>query len=183
MARYEEIRMLNLRNWSVSILALAIVTGTCFGQDDEPAKFYKLDFVVKEVEGAKVLNARTYSVLVSGVVVTHGREMALGSCSIRTGSKIPYSTGKESTYLDVGVSIDCKAVKEAPGGLTMRVDADVSSVAQESTTPTNLGPVVRQNKWESNVIVPLKKPTLIFSSDDLTSKHQMQVELTATPIT
>jgi hypothetical protein len=32
------------------------------------------------------------------------------------------------------------------------------------------------------VIVPLKKPTVIFSSDDLTTKHQMQLELTATPI-
>jgi hypothetical protein len=30
--------------------------------------------------------------------------------------------------------------------------------------------------------VPIRKPTVIFSSDDTTTKHQMQVELTATPI-
>ncbi len=167
--------MLNLRNGSVCILALAIVAGTCFGQNAGPAKFYKLDFVVKEVEGAKVLNARTYSVVVS-------TERGAESCSTRTGSKVPYSTGRENTYLDVGVGIDCRSVKEAPGGLNLRVDADVSSAVQESTTTANL-PFVRQNKWASNVIVPLKKTTVIFSSDDLTSKHQMQVELTATPIT
>jgi len=41
---------------------------------------------------------------------------------------------------------------------------------------------VRQNKWGSIVLVALRKPTVIFSSDDLTSKHQVQLELTATPI-
>jgi hypothetical protein len=62
--------------------------------------------------------------------------------------------------------------------LNLRVDTDISSVAQESNPP-----VVRQNKWDSNVTVPLRKPVVVFSSDDLTSKHQMQLEITATPIT
>jgi hypothetical protein len=171
--------MFNMKIASAGLLILALLAGACLAEDaPPPTTFYKLDFVVKEVEGAKVHNSRTYS-----VVVASARGL-LDSCSIRTGSKIPFSTGKDQyTYLDVGVSIDCRSVKEAPGGLTMRVDADVSSVAQESVAPANLGPVVRQNKWASEVIVPLKRATVIFSSDDLTSKHQMQVELTATPIT
>jgi hypothetical protein len=49
-------------------------------------------------------------------------------------------------------------------------------------TPVMRQPVVRQNQWQAGVIVPLKKPTVVFSSDDLTTKRQMQVELTATPI-
>jgi hypothetical protein len=32
------------------------------------------------------------------------------------------------------------------------------------------------------VIVPVGKPTVIFSSDDVASKGQMQLELTASPI-
>jgi hypothetical protein len=43
-------------------------------------------------------------------------------------------------------------------------------------------PSIRSNSWSSVVIVPLKTPTLIFSSDDPASKRQMQLELTATPI-
>lgn len=168
--------MFKMKILSVGLAALALLAGTCFAEDaPPPTKFYKLDFVIKEVEGSKVLNARTYSAVVS-------TERGADSCSIRTGSKVPYFTGKENTYLDVGVGIDCRSVKEAPGGLNLRIDADVSSVVQESTTTANL-PFVRQNKWASNVTVPIKKPTLIFSSDDLTSKHQMQVELTAMPIT
>lgn len=167
--------MFKMKISSVGLLTLALIAGTCFAEDAAPPKFFKLDFVVKELEGAKVLNARTYSVVVS--VQTDSPP-----CSIRTGSKVPYSTGgTQYSYLDVGVSIDCRAVKEAPGGLSLRVDADVSSVL-ESTTPTNLPPIVRQNKWASNVVVPLRKPTVIFSSDDLTTKRQMQVEITATPI-
>jgi hypothetical protein len=30
--------------------------------------------------------------------------------------------------------------------------------------------------------IPLKKPTVLFSSDNLDSKSQMQVEVTATPV-
>jgi hypothetical protein len=37
-------------------------------------------------------------------------------------------------------------------------------------------------KWNAPVIVPLRKATVIFASDDPSSKRQMQLELTATPI-
>ncbi len=64
--------------------------------------------------------------------------------------------------------------------------ADISSIPSEPAVPATASaptqPTVRQNKWDSTVIVPLKKPTVLFSSDDLTSKRQMQLELTATPI-
>jgi hypothetical protein len=78
-------------------LALALLAAACSAEDAAPTKFYKLEFVVKEIDGAKVLNARTYSVMVSGVVVSGEREIATGSCSIRTGNRVPYFTGKERT--------------------------------------------------------------------------------------
>jgi hypothetical protein len=62
----------------------------------------------------------------------------------------------------------------------MLVSADLSTV-QPSEAP-NTPPIIRQNRWGSHVLVPLKKPTVIFSSDDLTTKRQMQLEVTATPI-
>ena len=174
--------MRTIRGWSAAVLALAFVAGACFAQEAQSAKFYKLDFVVKEVEGAKVLNTRAYSVTASTERSDAGR------CSIRTESKVPYTTGPAAiggqpqfTYLDVGVGIDCHSVTVESGQLSLHVDANVSSVVQDAPTPGP--PVVRQNKWSSGVIVPLKKPTVIFSSDDLTTKRQMQLELTATPIT
>lgn len=172
--------MPKFRNWSVRFLALALAAGICFAQDAVPPKFYKLDFVVREVEGTKVLNARTYSITIS----TESK----APCAIRTQSKVPYMTGpaavgvkQEFSYLEVGVNIDCRSVTIEPGQLSLHVEADVSSLLAEAPTPGP--PVVRQNRWSSAVFVPLKKPTVIFSSDDLTTKRQMQLELTATPIT
>lgn len=165
----------HIRNSIMCLLASALLTGACFAEDAAPSKFYKLDFVVKEVDGAKILNTRRYSAIASSQDQGH-------ACSIRAGGKAPYYNGKEYNYLDVGVNIDCLHLKEASNGLSLSVQADVSSLVPESTTNAD-HPFVRQNKWGSTVLVPLRKPTIIFSSDDLTTKHQMQLELTATPIT
>ncbi len=165
--------MRNIRNYGAGLLAMAVMAGACLAADTAPPKFYKLDFVVKEVEGTKVVNARTYSVTAS--------DEKPGRYSIRTGAKVPFSNGKDYTYLDVGVNIDCRGLEETQAGFSSWVDAEISSVVPESTvTPER--PFVRQIKWSSFVVVPLKKPTVIFFSDDLTGKHQTQLELTATPI-
>jgi hypothetical protein len=168
--------MLKIRDFFRLLPAFALAA-TCFAQEAVPSKFYKLDFVVKEVEGAKVLNARSYSVTVS----------LDRSCSIRTGGQVatqtaPMGTIPQFNYREVGVNIDCHHVREAANGLSLDVNADVSSVLQEPTAPPPSPPVTRQNRWSSTVIVPLKKPTVVFSSDDVASKRQMQLELTATPI-
>jgi hypothetical protein len=169
--------MPKIRNWSVRFLALALLAGTCFAQNPEPPKFYKLDFVLKEVEAAKVLNARSYSITVS-------TDTSSPHSSIRTGSKVPTPTGGagQFTFVDVGVNIDCASVKAEQNELSLAVTAEVSSILQESTMAPGAHPVIRQNKWTSSVVVPIKKPTVIFASDDTTTKRQMQLELTATPI-
>jgi len=170
--------MLKIKVFFRFLLAFALAAA-CLGQEAVPSKFYKLDFVVKEVEGSKVLNARSYSVTVS----------LDRSCSIRTGGQVATPIASMGTipqfnYREVGVNIDCHHVREAANGLSLDVNADITSVLQEPTTPPTIPPppVIRHNQWSSTVIVPLKKPTVIFSSDDLTTKHQMQLELMATPI-
>ena len=63
----------------------------------DPISYYRIDFVIKEVEGGKVLNSRAYSMTTS----TSPR-----NSSIRTGSKVPYETVKgQYNYSDVGINI------------------------------------------------------------------------------
>ena len=136
----------------------------------EPIGYYRIDFVIKEVEGGKVLNSRAYSMTTS----TSPR-----NSSIRTGSKVPYQTGSgQYNYAEVGINIDCKNMKEENNRLILDVLAEVSSTAQG--TEGSSTPIIRQNRWISTVTVPLNKPTTVFSSDDVTAKRQMQVEITAT---
>jgi len=86
------------------------------------------------------------------------------------------------TYLDLGVNIDCHDVRELTGQLTLSITADIAAATTETGSSSNPNPVIRQYKWNSAVIVPLRKATQIYSSEDLGSKRKFQLELTATPI-
>ncbi len=164
--------MLTLRNCAA---VWGLFATTCFAQNPESPKFYKLEFTVKDMEGTRALSARTYSMLAT----TDGP-----NSSIRAGSKVPIPAAPGSTqqfsFIELGVNIDCRGIKEAQNELAMNVTADISSTGQEAASPAY--PIIRQNKWSSSVVVPLRKATLIFSSDDVTTKRQIQLELTATPV-
>jgi hypothetical protein len=164
--------MFNLTKLTV---ACGLLAGICFAESaSDQEKYYHLDFVVKELDGGKVVNARHY---LTSMMTGRGDG---GGCNIRTGSKVPVPVSGGSTqftYIDVGVNIDCQRGQEIDGNLALGVVAEVSSAASSPNPP-----IIRQNKWNSRVIVPIGKATMVFSSDDLASKGQIQVELTATPI-
>lgn len=136
-------------------------------------KFFTLNFVVREVEGGKPLNTRAFAMTVASIP---------GNQMIRAGAKVPVSTGGTSfQFYDLGVNIDCRAVREVGSSLMMNVSAEVSSLVLPTDGALSQ-PTVRQNRWNSEAVIPLKKPTVIFSSDDLASKRTLQLEVTATPI-
>jgi len=169
--------MPNKISFATGLLGITILAGTCFPQTENPkppegTKAYQLDFVVKELEDGKVVNTRNYSMMV-------GAQSGIGA--IRAGDKVPVATkagaAPEYTYIDVGVNIDCHGVMEVQGKLNLSVTADISTAAADSPRP-----VIRTTKWSGNVIVPYRKSTTLFSSDDTSSKRRMQLELTAAPI-
>ena len=160
------------RKFATGLLIAGMAAGACFAQDtkvEKPeAKFYKLNFVVKEVEGSKVLNARTYSMLAS----------TDSTNSIRAGEKVPVTVGPGQTQiLDIGTNVDCHHVRPVENELALDVTVDSSGMVQETAQP-----LVRTFRWSSGVVIPLNKPTVIFSSDHASGKGQMQVELTAISI-
>jgi hypothetical protein len=185
--------MSNRYRFTALLFATVLTAGAAIAQEvAKPAvkaKFYRLDFVVKEVEEGKALNARSYFAIMSSA-------NGATPVSIRTGSRVAVPSGGPGSssfnFLDVGVSIDCRPAtmldaaqaeaQEAQGLLSLSVTADISSLAPPAEGVPNAPPVMRNNRWSSSVILPLKKPTTIFSSDDATSKRKLQMELTATPI-
>ncbi len=168
-----------LRRTALCAVLMTIAAGLCFAQKVESAKpeprFFRLDLVLKEVEDNHVTNARTYS-----AVAASG-----SNSSVRTGSKIPIRNASgELNYIDVGVSIDYRRIVDLGDMLSLELSADVSGPASADpiTTETGKATVLRQNRWSSTVFVPFRKPTTVFTSDDVTSKRKLQVELTATPL-
>lgn len=157
------------------LLALALAAASCAAQSPELAKFYKLDFIMKEVENNKVIASHAYSLMVSNDKAN--------SSSLRAGSKVPVEVVTNSIqFYDAGVNIDCRNVREENNELSLYVTAEISTTIRENPANERQPPVMRQNKWSSMVLIPLRKPTVIFSSDDPSSKRQMQFELTATPV-
>jgi hypothetical protein len=146
----------------------------CFAQTEpRPAddqRFYKLDFVIKELEGGKVLSSRSYiTTVISG-----------GKAVVRTGDRVQVSipNGKPdpgSMFLEVGVNLDARLITADATKLTMHISADISGFASPESSR-----VISSLKWESDALIPLRKATTVFSSDGAASKRQTQLELTAT---
>jgi hypothetical protein len=176
------------------LLAGLVTVSAGFGQEEQakraetpPPRFYRLEFLLKELENDKVVNSRAYATSLSA----NTRE---GS-SIRAGSRVPYASGifnpgpggattKQYQFYDIGVSIDCRDARELGSGqLTLFLSVDVSNILVTKESSGELPPSVRNTKWSSPVVIPIKKPTTVFSSDDPSGNRKMQLELTATPVT
>lgn len=146
-----------------------------------PVHFYKLNFTLEEVnEAGKITNTRSY---VATIATASGGE----SQQIRTGSRIPIATGAENgstqfQYVDVGVNFDVRRANEIGDKLSFFLASEISSIASQTQIAGTGEPIIRQNRWDSMVLIPIGKPTTVFSADDLDSKGKMQVELTATRI-
>lgn len=152
---------------SAILMAFAFAARPCLADNPEAQKHFRLDFSVQETDGAKVVNSRNYFVIASS---------GSGATSIRAMNHVRV----QGESVQVGVDIECGQITEAAEGLSLKVSADVSSL-QPGETPASY-PAIRQNHWQAVVAAPLRKPIVIFSSDDPTSAHRMRVELNATPL-
>jgi hypothetical protein len=149
---------------------------------EPPVHYYRLEFVAQETGAdGKPVNSRSFAGMA-------GTGRGQGIVSVRTGSRIPVVTGsssgteKQVQYVDVGVNIDARDVHEVDGLLALQLSTEISSLA----TPAALGepstPVIRQTRWQAPVLIPLRKATVVFISDDLDSKGSTQLVVTATPV-
>lgn len=169
--------------WMIAMLAVCLAAPAWAQEPNKvfDIKYFKLDFVVKELDESRTVSSRNYATMVATGQSSRG-------CSIRTGNRVPIQTNSAGTanvqvnYYDVGVNIDCNTATELGSQLSLVVSADISSLPAGREASSTLPPVVRQNRWTGNVVVTIGKATTLFSSDDLDSKRKMQLELTVNPV-
>jgi hypothetical protein len=143
-------------------------------------KFYRLDYVLREMDGSKEISKRTYTVTAK----TDGSYKQL-----RTGSRVPVIMGEpinghsQYQYMDVGINIDTKILEDA-GGLSLEVTAELSSIAaaEGAQSTPSLPPLMRQQKVGGFVPVTPGKSTLVFSADEPTSNRRFELSVTATSL-
>ena len=148
---------------------------------DAALHFYRLTFLVEEVgANQKPINSRTYTTTVNTNPHFKGQ--------IRTGSRIPVPTGPAGApgptqfqYVDTGINFDISAIAEIDRQLSLNLSAMISSVA-DTNDPALRVPVIRENRWSAAVLIPIGKPSLVFTSDALDSPGSLRVTMTATPL-
>lgn len=150
-----------------------------------PAHFYRLDFVLAEFDDAgKPVNSRSFSTDVSTAGTRAG--------SFTVGSKVPIITGTPASkdnasglatqfqYIDIGVKINARDVHEVGDRLALFLRSEVSSMAAPKVLNGVSEPVIRQNVWDGDLLIPIGKSTVAFKSDSLDVKGSMQLEVKAT---
>lgn len=153
-----------------------------------PEHYYRLKFRVLDLspEG-KITNSRSYS-----EIIASGAKSAQTS-SIRTQDRVSVPTedrsqGVVNTLVNthfqdifIGTKIDVSMAEVVNQALRLHVTADLSSMSTVAPGSAE-HPVTRQTSWNSNVTVPINKPTLICSSDNSADRGKTELELTAVPI-
>ena len=115
------------------------------GPGVEPTKFYKMEFVVKEVEGTKVVNSRAYFMTVP--VDAPGRYQAADRFEPAAGCHATTPAAGGFNYIDVGVTSIARSLRELQSDISVYITADISSHSVEPNLPA---PVIRQNRWSFN---------------------------------
>ena len=134
--------------------------------------FYKLDFNVREIDNGKTLNTRSYTM-----------NLRTGSNSqIRVGTRIPFTSEKGSSYMDVGFNVDCRIDDQWERGQALAITTDLSSLPSDQAQEKVGLPLIRSLRSSSVIPITLNKPILVASVDEVGSTHRMQVEVTITQL-
>jgi hypothetical protein len=153
------------------------------GGDGLTGNFYKLAFVMYELDDGKRTNQRDYMMI--------GRTDNQPS-SIRVSTRVPIYTeekgeDKKITYIDVGLRINCSMKEQVDRRLQFHCDIEISGFARPdqaggSGNAIPGAPILRTTRTESWALLTLGKPAALTTVDDINSTKRMQVEVTATKV-
>src|SRR5579884_2140496 len=89
---------------------------------NEQEKFYRLTFVVRELENERVINSRGYFVIAS----TGSFERS----SLRAGQDVPVGTSMQWHQFEAGISIDTTRLKEVGDRVALHIVTEVRSLIE-----------------------------------------------------
>jgi hypothetical protein len=134
-------------------------------------------------QDGKAVSSHSYS-----TIVVANTEHASQS-QIRSDDKVPIAVNASSgnieyQYQNVGTDIDTYGAKLSGDRLTVNLTVNLNEIAKRDVIAEKsiTAPVVRQLRWQSDVIVTMGKPTIVFTSDDPSGTGKTELELTATEI-
>ncbi len=178
---------LNVLAFLILVTCLPLSAGNATAQEKQakepkpitltrPNATYKVEFSVYEVQNGKRLNVRKYMTLAD--------QGAWGR--IRVGSQVPFVVGGVGSggyqYKDIGMNIDCRPFADE-NGVSLDFTVEMSSVLKpEESHQSSEHPVFRTDRSSLVAVVPLGKPTVTSTMDDVSSDRRYEIEVTATKV-
>jgi len=144
----------------------------------------KVQIIFSEYEGDKKISSMPYSF----VSLADDKSWATYNTSLRTGVRIPVeieSKDQKTTYLDVGMNIDCGIKTEDEGRYFVRLVLDRSSLypnksAEGERLVANPGgqPLIRQFRISENLMLKDGQTSENLLSTDPHNGHTLRVSIT-----
>lgn len=141
----------------------------------KPLSYYKLEFVLRELQDGKLLNTRNYMMVM---------EDSYRTSELKIGSRVPLKDERGLNYLDVGTNINCHIEGNSPS-VGLNCSFEVSSFSlpeQKVTSGENSAPVLNQMRASIPAVVPEGKQTVIGIIDDPGSTRRYEIAVTATKL-
>src|SRR5262249_16297923 len=105
---------------------------------------------------------------------------------LRIGPRIPVqSSDKQTYYLDAGKNIDCVVRAESERNISLHLIIEFSDTSRDEKGSGEMAyanPILQQMKIDTSALLELGVPTVVSNFQDPVSKHNFQVEATATRI-
>jgi hypothetical protein len=191
--RKQSIRLLRLCfilscvSFSASALRAQVAKETPFSEPTttSPTAVYRVEYVVREIEKGKPVNARTYLLMAHSDLKGKADKAAF-----RVGSRVPILKSASTPgspapasveYYDIGMNIDCR-LWETDKGLIVDTYFEMNSVAGSEPSSTPSTPVTRRLYIQDDTLVVPGKSAVVGSIDDVTGDRRYEVEVTATKV-
>jgi hypothetical protein len=140
--------------------------------EQKPMAAYRIEFNVREIENGKRLNSRNYMIMAKDNDWSR----------IRVQDNVPYQASDNSyQHTDLRMDIDCRP-HERSDNVALDISVNFSSMAPAPDSAPRTPPVFRTANTGISAVVTLGKPTLVASSDDVSSNRRYEIEVTATKV-
>jgi len=133
----------------------------------------RVQVVISEYDGEKKVASLPYTFTVNA-----DERRARPGSQIRTGARIPVTTGKDQfTYLDVGTNLDCSAPLQDDGRYKLQMALERSSVSPDALSAGS-NPVLRTFRVDLNPVLKDGQSVESIVSADPMNGHVYHVSVT-----
>jgi hypothetical protein len=133
----------------------------------------RVQVVFSEYDGEKKVANLPYTFTVNA-----DERRAKPGSQIRTGARIPVTTGKDQfTYLDVGTNVDCSATLQDDGRYKLQMALERSSVSPDAQSAGS-NPVLRTFRVDLNPVLKDGQSVESIASTDPINGHVYHVSVT-----